>query len=335
MIDLKLLIKSGVHFGHQKSKRNPKMDPYIWGYKNNINLIDVSKTAFQLERAAQFLESVAAESKTILWVGTKKSAQETVLRIARELNQSYVVRRWVGGTFTNNRQVRKAVANLLYYIDIVEKSEQFPYNKKELSTFQKRIERLDRIVGGIKSLTWPVGAVVVVDVKKEHVAVKEALNVGIPVVALVDTNSDPSTIEYVIPANDDVPRSVNLLLTYLADAVRRGQETAANKPQETGSALGLDMGGDQLSGLDEEDEEDASGKKRSRGSTGGRGVKKAVAARPRIQKRSPAVRTLPEEESSETSTSSVKDAKVKRQKVTEQAESAVIQQPTAEAQENK
>lgn len=232
MIDLKLLIKNGVHFGHQKSKWSPKMKPYIWGHKSNIHLIDVSLTAYQLEKAAKFLESVAAERKPILWVGTKKAAQDIVYRIANELNCPYVIHRWVGGTFSNYRQVRKSVAKLLHYEDILSKSEQYNYSKKELNEMQKRIERLKKSIGGIRSLTWPIGAVVVVDIKKENVCVREASTMGIPVVALVDTNSDPSDVDYVIPANDDAPRSINILLTYLGEAVKRGQEVAATKPKE-------------------------------------------------------------------------------------------------------
>ncbi len=232
MIDLRLLIKNGVHFGHQTSRWSPKMEPYIWGYKNDIYLIDVSKTAYQLEQAAKFLETTAAESRSILLVGTKKAAQEIIERTAIELGLPYVAHRWVGGTFSNYRQVRKSIANLLHYEDILAKSEQFPYNKKELNTLKKRVFRLNNIVGGIRKLSWPVGAVVIVDVKKEHVAVKEAQAMGIPIVAVVDTNSDPSGIDYVIPANDDAPRSIAVLIEYLEQAIRRGQAVAAAKPQE-------------------------------------------------------------------------------------------------------
>ena len=231
-IDLRLLIKNGVHFGHQTSRWCPKMEPYIWGYKNDIHLIDVSKTAHQLERASKFLESVAAEGRTILMVGTKKAAQESVRKMAKELNLPFVMHRWVGGTFSNFRQVRKAIANMLHFEDILAKSEQFPYNKKEFNTLKKRVGRLNNIVGGIRNLSWPVGAVVVIDVKKEHVCVKEAATMGIPVVGIVDTNSDPEMINYVIPANDDAPRSINVLMDYMAEAIRRGQEIAATKPKD-------------------------------------------------------------------------------------------------------
>ncbi|MBA2306996.1 30S ribosomal protein S2 [Candidatus Dependentiae bacterium] len=231
MIDLRLLIKNGVHFGHQTSRWCPQMKPFIWGSKNDIHLIDVSKTAHALERAAKFLEEVAAEGRTILWVGTKKAAQQAIERAAQETNSPSVEYRWVGGAFTNNRMVRKAIGNLIDYEGIIEKSEQFPYKKKELNTLKKRVARLDRIVGGIKNLSWPVGAVVVVDVKKEHVCIKEARAVGIPIVAIVDTNGDPTGIDFPIPGNDDAPRSVALLIDYLIEATKKGKESAASKPQ--------------------------------------------------------------------------------------------------------
>ncbi len=237
MIDLKLLIQNGVHFGHQKSKWCPKMQPYIWGFKNNVHLIDVSKTAYQLEKAAKFLKDLASQGKPILWVGTKKSAQDIIKKIATELKAPYVTCRWIGGTFSNYRQVRKSVANLLHFEDVIAKSDQYNYNKKELNVIQKKIDRLEKSVGGIRNLTWPIGAVVVVDVKKEGVCIKEAATMGIPVVALVDTNSDPSGIDYVIPANDDAPRSVGVLLDYLANAVKSGKEAIADAKLAAKAAL--------------------------------------------------------------------------------------------------
>lgn len=261
MIDLKKLLDSGVHFGHQTSRWCPRMRPYIWGSKSGIHLIDVSKTAVQLEKAAKFLESVIAEGKTILWVGTKKSAQATIERIGKELNLPYVMHRWVGGTFSNYRQVRKSVAKLLHYEDIIAKADQFPYSKKELGLIQKKIDRLNKNVGGIRHLTWPVGAVIIVDVKKEHVCLKEAETSQIPVVALVDTNSDPSSVDYVIPGNDDVPRSVNVLMQYLADAVKAAQEIYASKPKEQTAEDLLSLKDDPLLALGNDDEESSDKKK--------------------------------------------------------------------------
>ncbi len=233
MIDFKSLIKAGVHFGHQKSRWFPKMAPYIWGFKNDVHLIDVSKTAGQLEKATLFLEGIAAEGKSILWIGTKKPAQNTILTTAMRLNMPYVYHRWIGGTLSNYSQVKKSVTRLLHYEDIIAKSEKYPhYTKKELNTFQKIVDRLKKNVGGIRNLTWPVGAIVIVDIRKEQSALKEAAAVGIPVVALVDTNSDPTLVDYVIPGNDDAPRAIKIIIDYLSEAVQRGQEKAQQKVVE-------------------------------------------------------------------------------------------------------
>lgn len=228
MIDLKNLIKSGVQFGHQTWRWNPKMDPYIWGHKNGVHLIDVSKTAFQIERAAKFLETVASEGKSILWVGTKKSAQAVLPKVLAGVKCPSVTHRWIGGTLTNYIQVKKSVTKMLHFEDILTKSDASHYIKKELNLFNKMKERLEKNVGGIRELRWPIGALVVVDVNKEHVAIKEAKSAGVPIVALVDTNSDPSGIDFVIPCNDDAPRAIEAVLEYLAQAVKRGQQVASN-----------------------------------------------------------------------------------------------------------
>jgi len=206
------------------------MEPFIWGYKNNVHLIDVSKTAYQLEKASKFLESVVAEGKPILWVGTKKPAQAIIYSTAQRLGMPYVTHRWIGGTLSNHSQVKKSVTKLLHYEDVLAKAEKYPYyTKKELNTFQKVAERLRKNVGGIINLKWPIGAIVAVDIKKESSALKEAAVMGIPVVALVDTNSDPSLVDYIIPGNDDAPRSIKFIVEHLEEAVKRGQEMAATK----------------------------------------------------------------------------------------------------------
>jgi len=232
MIDVKLLVQSGVQFGHQTWRWCPKMAPYIWGKKNGIHLIDVSKTAFQLEKAATFLEQIAAEGKQILWVGSKPAAQSIILEVGGRLQMPTVVHRWVGGTLTNYPQVRKSVTKYLHLQDALEKSDKDLYTKKEYGVMQKLVNRLDKNVGGIKTLRWPVGAIVVVDVKKEQSAVREARAAGIPVVALVDTNVDPSLVDYVIPSNDDIARAIKILFDYLAEAVERGIKTAKENKKE-------------------------------------------------------------------------------------------------------
>ena len=232
-VDFAELVKAGVHFGHQTSRWCPKMAPYIWGYKNNVHLIDVSKTAFQLEKAAQFLETIAAEGKSILWIGTKKPAQAIIQAMATKLGMPFVNHRWVGGTLSNRPQVRKSVTKLLHFEDVLSKSDQFPlYTKKEFNTITKVAGRLEKNVGGIRNLHWPLGALVVVDVSKERSAIKEAAAMGIPVVAIVDTNGDPSMVSYVIPGNDDAPRAIKVILDFLGDAVEKGKETARAQGKE-------------------------------------------------------------------------------------------------------
>jgi len=224
MIDFRDLIKAGIHFGHQKSRWNPKMAPFIWGYKSGIHLVDVSKTAQALERASKFLEEVAAKGEQILWVGTKKSAQKVIEKNALVLEMPYVSNRWIGGTLTNFSQVKKSVTKLLHFEDVLVRSDNYPYKKKELLMYQKNVDRLKNNVGGICKLKWPIGALVVVDVKHEQTALREAQVAGIPVVALVDTNCDPSMVDYVIPGNDDSPKAVELIVNYLTEATKRGIE---------------------------------------------------------------------------------------------------------------
>lgn len=291
-IDLKELIKNGVQFGHQTSKWNPKMAPFIYGSRNKIHLINVAQTAYQADKAAKFLENIAAEGQSILLVGTKKAAQASILKVAQELKLSYVSRRWVGGTFSNPRQVRKSVTNLLHYKDILSKASEHGYLKKELNVIQKKADRLERIVGGITHLPWPVGAVVVVDVKKEHVCIKEAISAGIPIVAIVDTNSDPSGIDYVIPANDDAPRSIELLLNYLSEAIKRGQAVAASKPKAETATISDAF--DSVFGLGMEEEEETSKPKKRKAAPAGRSN-----TRPRGPRKTTTTETVPSTEASE------------------------------------
>jgi len=222
MIEFKDLIQAGLHFGHQKSRWCPKMAPYIWGHRNGVHLIDVSKIAFNLEKASVFLESVAAKGETILWVGTKKSAKTMVESIGQNLNMPYSNHRWLGGTITNFYQVKKAVTKFLHLEDVIKKADESSYTKKELVTFQKAADRLKRTVGGLIDLKMPIGAIVLIDVRKEHTALEEAVSAGVPVVALVDSNADPAGVNYIIPGNDDSPKAIKFVLDYLAAGAARG-----------------------------------------------------------------------------------------------------------------
>ncbi|MBT4595154.1 30S ribosomal protein S2, partial [bacterium] len=218
MIQLKDLVKAGVHFGHRTARWSPSMRSYIWGARGGIHLIDVSKTAFLMEHAAKQLEGFAAEGKSILWVGTKRPARETIAKAGERTNCPVVVNRWVGGALTNFDQIKKAITRLLHLKDVISKPLEH-YTKKELCVIQKEVDRLDKKVGGIVNLKFPPAAIVVVDAKKEATAVREASYLGIPVIGLVDTNTDPKGVSVVIPANDDSPRSISLVINYLVDAV--------------------------------------------------------------------------------------------------------------------
>ncbi|MFH1832472.1 MAG: 30S ribosomal protein S2 [bacterium] len=220
-LDLKEMLHAGIHFGHKTSRWSPKMRPYIWGAKNKVHLIDVSKTAFLLEQTGKFLKDRAAQGKSFLWIGTKKPATDMVKKAAISLNMPYVIHRWIGGTLSNYDQVKKAITRLLYLQDVLNKPSA-QTTKKELVVIQKEIERLEKNVGGIVNLGYPPEAIIVIDAKKEQSAVREASALGIPVVGMLDTNTDPDGINFVIPANDDSPQSIKFVLDYLTECVQEG-----------------------------------------------------------------------------------------------------------------
>ena len=231
MIDFKELLKSGIHFGHKTSFGNPKMRPYIWGAKNRIHLINVAKTGALLEHAGKKIKELTQNGGSILWVGTKKPAQAIVEKASNDLKMPYVINRWIGGTLSNYTQVKKAITRLLHLRDILKKTTTF-YTKKEHVMLQKQLARLERNVGGIIDLDFPPAAVIVIDAKKEHSAVKEAFGMKIPVFALIDTNTDPSFISYLIPGNDDSPRSIKFVIEYLSKAAAEGKAIAEKAKKE-------------------------------------------------------------------------------------------------------
>jgi small subunit ribosomal protein S2 len=235
------LFKAGVHFGHIVSRWCPKMAPYIWGHSNKVHLIDVSKTAHQMKRAKKFLSEVTQSGKQVLWVGTKKPAQEVIKRISSQTKMPYVYHRWIGGTLSNSSQVKKSITKLLHFEDVISKTKEVShYTKKELNVFDKMAQRLQKSIGGIVTLKWPVGAIVIVDVVKEQAALKEAVKMGVPVVALVDTNSDPSLVDFVIPANDDAPQSIACILDYLSEGVQEGVELFAKESKKKATEVKKD-----------------------------------------------------------------------------------------------
>ena len=221
---MKQLLEAGVHFGHQTRRWNPKMARYIFTERNGIYIIDLQKTVRKADEAYNFVRDVAMSGETILFVGTKKQAQESIASEAARCNMYYVNHRWLGGMLTNFRTMRTRVERL-NQIDRMEQQGQFELlPKKEVIKLQHEREKLEANLGGIREMKKLPGALFIVDPRKEHIAVAEARNLGIPIVAIVDTNCDPDEIDYVIPGNDDAIRAVKLIAGKLADAVLEGRQ---------------------------------------------------------------------------------------------------------------
>lgn len=235
VISMKQLLEAGVHFGHQTRRWNPKMKKFIFTERNGIYIIDLQKTVKKVEEAYFFLRDVAMEGKSILFVGTKKQAQESIEAEALRCDQYFVANRWLGGMLTNFKTIRSRVERL-NQIDRMEESGEFALlPKKEVINLMHEREKLQKNLGGIRNMTELPGALFVVDPRKEHLAIAEARNLGIPIVAIVDTNCDPDEIDYPIPGNDDAIRAVKLIAAKMADAViegRQGEQLEDNVAEE-------------------------------------------------------------------------------------------------------
>ena len=229
VISMKQLLEAGVHFGHQTRRWNPKMAQYIFTERNGIYIIDLQKTVRKIDEAYMFVRDVAMEGKSILFVGTKKQAQESIESEAKRCGMFFVNNRWLGGTLTNFRTIQTRIKRL-NDIDAMEKNGQFDIlPKKEVIKLCAEREKLLKNLGGIREMKKLPGALFIVDPRKERIAVAEARILGIPIVAIVDTNCDPDEIDYVIPGNDDAIRAVKLIAGKLADAVlegKQGEQTA-------------------------------------------------------------------------------------------------------------
>ena len=229
VISMKQLLEAGVHFGHQTRRWNPKMAQYIFTERNGIYIIDLQKTVRKIDEAYMFVRDVAMEGKSILFVGTKKQAQESIESEAKRCGMYYVNNRWLGGTLTNFRTIQTRIKRL-NDIDAMEKNGQFDIlPKREVIKLCAEREKLLKNLGGIREMKKLPGALFIVDPRKERIAVAEARILGIPIVAIVDTNCDPDEIDYVIPGNDDAIRAVKLIAGKLADAVlegKQGEQTA-------------------------------------------------------------------------------------------------------------
>lgn len=221
-LEYKDLLDAGVHFGHLTRKWNPQMAPYIFMEKNGIHIIDLNKTLTSLDDAAHAIQSVVRSGRKVMFVATKKQAKEVVETAAQKLNMPYVTERWLGGMLTNFTTIRKSLKKMAG-IDKMMKDESYTnLAKRERLMISREKEKLERVLGGIADLNRLPAALFVIDIKREHIAIAEAQKLNIPVFALVDTNSDPTQVDYPIPGNDDAWKSINLITSYIAKAIEEG-----------------------------------------------------------------------------------------------------------------
>lgn len=232
IVSMKQLLEAGVHFGHQTRRWNPKMKNYIFTERNGIYIIDLQKTVKKIEEAYNFVKSVSAEGGNILFVGTKKQAQESLQAEAQRCGMFYVNQRWLGGMLTNFKTIRKRI-DRLHELEKMEEDGVFEVlPKKEVLNLRHEQERLEKNLGGIKNMTELPQAIFIVDPRKERIAIQEARKLEIPIIAIVDTNCDPDEVDYIIPGNDDAIRAVKLLTEKMADAVieaRQGEQMEATE----------------------------------------------------------------------------------------------------------
>lgn len=236
-LTMKELLEAGVHFGHQTKRWNPKMQKYIFGERNGIYIIDLQKTLKQFREAYAFVREMAAKGGTLLFVGTKKQAQDTIYEEAARCGMFYVNQRWLGGTLTNFATIRKSIARLKKLEEMKASGEYESLPKKEVLGLERERQKLEKALVGIKEMDRLPAALFVIDPRKEKIAVAEAQRLAIPIVAIVDTNCDPTGIEYPIPGNDDAIRAIRLITSRIADAVIEGRGALAKEePAEEAAA---------------------------------------------------------------------------------------------------
>lgn len=227
-VDIKKLLEAGAHFGHQTSRWHPKMAPYIHSKRGNIHIIDLTATVDGLERALDFVAATTAQGKQVLFVGTKRQSKDIVRKLAEDTKMPFVVNRWLGGMLTNWPTIQTQIKRLKDLETKMESGElQSKYNKLEVQRFQEEIDAKNDIYGGIKNMAQRPGAVFVFDMVEDQNAVREARKLGVPVIALVDTNADPSQADYAIPSNDDAIKTIELIADYTRQAVQQGQAKSA------------------------------------------------------------------------------------------------------------
>ena len=223
-ISHKELLDAGVHFGHLKKKWNPKMLPYIFMEKKGIHLIDLNRTAEKLEEAAAAMKHIARSGKKILFVATKKQAKETVKQAAESVNMPFVTERWLGGMLTNFTTIRKSIKKMNTIEKMLRDGSADSMTKKERLVLNREREKLDKVLGGTSQLNRLPSAIFIVDINHEHIALEEAKRLGVTPFGMVDTNSDPTSVEFAIPANDDATKSIAIITNYLVNAIREGLE---------------------------------------------------------------------------------------------------------------
>ena len=228
-INMKELLEAGVHFGHQTRRWNPKMKPYIFGSRNGIHIIDLQKTVKLFNEAYSFIVRTVSEGYSVLFIGTKKQARDSILEESERCGMFYVVNRWLGGTLTNFNTIKKSIGRLKELEAMKSDGSINRYIKKEVLKMEKESLKLEKNLGGIKNMDELPGAVFIVDPKKENIAVKEVKKLGIPIVGIADSNCDPDDIDYIIPGNDDAIRAIRLLCSKIADACIEGHNLAEEK----------------------------------------------------------------------------------------------------------
>tara|TARA_Y100000817_G_scaffold288079_1_gene257068 strand:+ start:66 stop:980 length:915 start_codon:yes stop_codon:yes gene_type:complete len=236
-INIRSLLEAGVHFGHQKRMWNPKMDEFIFAHRNGIHIIDLEQTLDRVKEATKIISDIAFNNKKILFVGTKKQARSTLIEEAERCNSPYIANRWLGGTLTNFRTIQSRIEHLVSLESKRAAGEFDMLSKKESLKYDEEIDRLNKNLIGIKDMTEIPGALFIIDIGKEEIAVAEAQRVGIPVIALVDTNCNPQLIDYPIPGNDDAIRGIKLISRYISDAVIKGhlKRTSSQGEEESES----------------------------------------------------------------------------------------------------
>jgi small subunit ribosomal protein S2 len=227
VVTMKELLESGVHFGHQTFKWNPKMDKYIFIKRNGIHILDLKQTLDAVNEAYMFVKDIASKGEPVLFVGTKKQAKEAIKNAALKCGSYFVHNRWYGGMLTNMKTIRKSIEKLDYYEQITEDGTINSFTKLEATKMKRIYDKIEKGLGGIRGLDRKPGCIIVVDTRKEKIALHEAKVLGIPIVAMVDTNCDPDGIDYVIPANDDAIRAINLIMNVMANAVLEGKQSLA------------------------------------------------------------------------------------------------------------